>query len=148
MTSFTTFTLTMTIGFTMMQSFKLDLPKWLWSIESSQIQVPPHHSIEKRGYGLIWGVTFQCKKKHLHETWKWKQHHKIRLVLDVKYLMQSCLISWNKVDWQEGHCMNTLMLSNISGPTNIHNGFRNVCVPKYFPVQMKLKHHALLSNVI
>ena len=47
--------------------------------------------------------------------------------------MRSCLISWNKVDWQEGHCMNTLMLSNISGPTNNHPGFR-----KYFPVQLKL----------
>ena len=122
----------MTIGFTMMQSFKLDLPKWLWSIESSQIQVPPHHSIEKRGCGLIWGETFPCKK-HLHETWKCKQHHKCRLVLDNKYLMWSCLISWNKVDWQEGHCMNTLMLSNLSGPTNNHPGLR-----KYFPLQMKL----------
>ena len=47
--------------------------------------------------------------------------------------MRSCLISRNKVDWQEGHCMNTLMLSNISGPTNNHPGFR-----KYFPVQLKL----------
>ena len=88
--------------------------------------------LKKRWCRLIWGVTFQCKK-HLHETWKCKQHYKCRLVFDGKYLMRSCLISWNKVDWQEGHCMNTLMLSNLSGPTNNHPGLR-----KYFPLQMKL----------